>query len=186
MIAEDWTYMLGKNDKARRKSVFPRRKKTTTITRSISKLLDNLSDDKQYLTAVAQWENAVSPIQFLFEPNVADSGVKPDFLFVKYRCVDAGLVTELQRVTEAVAKVRKSALNLRSSRDYNEMIEEEISLVKYSDELIPALECLLEKARCRNVDLSILSSVTSCLIAILEAQGIHRQSRASSVVATIS
>ena len=170
--------MPSKNNSARRKSVFPRRRATTTITRITNKLLDNLADDNQYSKAVAQWENAASPIQFLFEPNEVSLGAKPDFLSVKYRCVEAGLATELQRVSEAVAKVSKSALNLCSPRDYNEMFEEEICLQQHANELIPALDCLLEKARCRNVDLSILSSIAPCLTDILEAQGIYKQSHA--------
>jgi hypothetical protein len=107
------------------KSVFPPRR-ATTLTRAASKLLDNVADDKSYSDAVADWDKAAFPVQVLFQSEEAGGGVKLDgILIVKERCTEAGLATELQRVTEAVAKVSTAALKLCSPRECNEMFEEE-------------------------------------------------------------
>jgi hypothetical protein len=155
------------------KSVFPPRR-ATKVTRAASKLLDNLADDKSYSDAVADWDKAAFPVQVLFQPEEAGHGVKLDaLLIVKEQCTEAGLGAELQRVTEAVAKVTTAALKLCSPRDCNEMFEEEGYLVKHANELIHALDHLLEEARRRNTDVSVLSSIIPRLVAVLEAQGIY-------------
>jgi hypothetical protein len=156
------------------KGVFPPHQATTIVTRTASKLLDNIADDKSYSDAVADWEKATFPVQVLFQPDEAGRGVKLDaLLIVKERCTEAGLGAELQRVTEAVAKVTTAALKLCSPGDYNEMFEEEVCLVKHANELVHALDHLLEEAHRRNTDVSVLSSIIPRLVAVLEAQGIY-------------
>ena len=104
--------MFRERDSAQRKSVFPKRRAGSTITRSASKLLDNVADDRRYLEAVARWENTATSIQLLFQ---SDESSRADLLAVKHRCTAVGLAAELQRVVEVVFNVTESAVKLCAS-----------------------------------------------------------------------
>jgi hypothetical protein len=125
------------------------------------------------------WDKAAYPVQALDRlQRMVGSGVKPDtettaFIVVRERSMKAGIEAELKRVSEAVTNVTANIMKLCQPRSHTEMLNEEIKLVKHTNDLVDALDQLSEAARPSKTDVSLLFSIIPPLIAVFEAQGIY-------------